>query len=241
MNARRPSRATDAEDVAQAQGGGETVEVVARVASILRSVADAPAGLTVSALSRASGVPRATAHRLVAALERERLLGRAGDGRLVVLGAGMARLSGAYLPGRDLLDSGRPFVEALAAELREAAELAAVVDASADDATERWRCWCGSSRRSACASAAAARPQPLHVTAAGKALLAWGPPARADALQSFGGTLQRYGPRTITDPEVLRREIDRVRIRGVATAVDELEEGVASAAAPCGATARSRA
>ncbi len=44
--------------------------------------------------------------------------------------------------------------------------------------------------------------------------------------------LQRYGPRTITDPEVLRREIDRVRIRGVATAVDELEEGVASAAAP---------
>src|SRR6188508_410324 len=43
VNARRPSRATDAEDSAQAQGSGETVEVVARVASILRSVADAPA------------------------------------------------------------------------------------------------------------------------------------------------------------------------------------------------------
>ena len=50
------------------------------MASILRSVADSPAGLTVSALSRSSGVPRATAHRLVAALERERLLGRAGTG-----------------------------------------------------------------------------------------------------------------------------------------------------------------
>ena len=73
-------------------------------------------------------------------------------------------------------------------------------------------------------------PQPLHVTAAGKALLA-GPPARSEALLGFGQALQRYGPRTITD-EVLRREIDRVRIRGVATAVDELEEGVASAAAP---------
>jgi len=232
VNARRPSRATEADEGAQAQGSGETVEVVARVASILRSVADAPAGLTVSALSRASGVPRATAHRLVAALERERLLGRAGDGRLVVLGAGMARLSGAYLPGRDLLDSGRPFVEALAAELREAAELAAVVDASADDATDALEVLVRVESPFRLRVGGGGPPQPLHVTAAGKALLAWGPPARADALAVFGGTLQRYGPRTITDPEVLRREIDRVRIRGVATAVDELEEGVTSAAAP---------
>jgi DNA-binding IclR family transcriptional regulator len=235
VNARRPSRASAAaakEDQAPAQGGGETVEVVSRVASILRSVADAPTGLTVSALSRASGVPRATAHRLVAALERERMLGRAGDGRLVVLGAGMARLAGGYLPGRDLLESGRPFVETLAAELREAAELAAVVDPSADDASDALEVLVRVESPFRLRVGGGGPPQPLHVTASGKALLAWGPPARADALLGFGGALQRYGPRTITDPEVLRREIDRVRIRGVATAVDELEEGVASAAAP---------
>ena len=128
----------------------------------------------------------------------------------------MARLAGAYLPGRDLLESGRPFVEALAAELREAAKLAAVVDASADDVTDALEVLCGWSRRSGCGSAVAGRRSRCTLRRPARRSWRGGPPARSEALLGFGGALQRYGPRTITDPEVLRREIDRVRIRGVA-------------------------
>ncbi len=46
------------------------------------------------------------------------------------------------------------------------------------------------------------------------------------------GKLELLGPRTITDPVDLRRDLERTRARGYATAVDELEDGLWSVAAP---------
>src|SRR5207237_4133630 len=60
------------------------------------------------------------------------------------------------------------------------------------------------------------RAAPLHATANGKVLLAFGeegPPRELD----------RLTPRTITDPAALRAELEGVRRRGYATAVEELE------------------
>src|SRR3989442_5098204 len=70
-----------------------------------------------------------------------------------------------------------------------------------------------------------ARGGPLHATANGKVLLAFGdgdPPRE----------LARLTPRTITDRAALRAELDDVRRRGFATAVEELEVGLHAAAAP---------
>ncbi len=44
--------------------------------------------------------------------------------------------------------------------------------------------------------------------------------------------LTRYTPATITDPALLRAELETVRRDGFATAVDELETGLAAIAAP---------
>ena len=66
---------------------------------------------------------------------------------------------------------------------------------------------------------------PLHCSANGKVLLAFGaasPPA----------TLGRRTATTITDPAVLRAQLEVVRRRGYATAVEELELGLLAAAAP---------
>jgi DNA-binding IclR family transcriptional regulator len=52
---------------------------------------------------------------------------------------------------------------------------------------------------------------PLHATSSGKILLAALDPPRLERVLS--GPLERLTPATITDPEVLRREIDRVRSR----------------------------
>jgi DNA-binding IclR family transcriptional regulator len=65
-----------------------------------------------------------------------------------------------------------------------------------------------------------------HCTAVGKVFMAFGRaalPAQA---------LPRHAPETITDPGRLRSELEAVRGQGFATAVDELEPGLAAMAAP---------
>ena len=70
------------------------------------------------------------------------------------------------------------------------------------------------------------RPSIPHATAAGKATLAFGP-AQARPLE---GELVTYTERTITDPAVLRAELEEVREQGIAEAVGEREVDLATAA-----------
>ena len=69
------------------------------------------------------------------------------------------------------------------------------------------------------------RGAPLHATANGKALLAFGAAVLPEALE-------RLTPRTVTDPAALERELAEVRRRGYAAAVEELEVGLHAVAAP---------
>ena len=70
------------------------------------------------------------------------------------------------------------------------------------------------------------RRVPHHGSVVGKVFLAEG------ALPLPEGPLEQLGPRTITDPAALRRDLERARARGYATAVDELERGLWAVAAP---------
>ena len=70
------------------------------------------------------------------------------------------------------------------------------------------------------------RRVPPHGSVVGKVFLAEG------VLPLPDGTLERLAHHTITDPAELRRDLERTRTRGYATAVDELEDGLWSVAAP---------
>jgi DNA-binding IclR family transcriptional regulator len=69
---------------------------------------------------------------------------------------------------------------------------------------------------------------PLHATAIGKAALAVRPDEFAALLKT---PLRKVTPRTITDPAVLRREIDQARERGWAQMRDEMHLDVGGVAA----------
>jgi DNA-binding IclR family transcriptional regulator len=71
---------------------------------------------------------------------------------------------------------------------------------------------------------------PAHATSTGKVLLAALSDEGLDALLKW--PLQALTPRTITDRRALRRELQRVRDRGYATGIEELEPGYMAVAVP---------
>src|SRR5439155_21802436 len=81
------------------------------------------------------------------------------------------------------------------------------------------------STRSVQSVAELGRPSIGHATATGKIALAFGGSLPA-------GRLERFTPGTIVDRRRLARELERVRDRGLATAVEEREPGLAAIAAP---------
>lgn len=83
-----------------------------------------PGPCTLSELTERTGIPRATAHRLAAALEVHDLVGRDGEGRFV-LGARLGRLGRAAGSGnhRSLAERAGPVLAGLRDETGESAQL----------------------------------------------------------------------------------------------------------------------
>jgi DNA-binding IclR family transcriptional regulator len=74
------------------------------------------------------------------------------------------------------------------------------------------------------------RRAPLHCTALGKVLLAFG--GTAENARVARRELKRFTPNTITDPDVLAKELAQIRERGYALDDEEFEEGLKCVAAP---------
>ncbi|OMQ16683.1 hypothetical protein A7K94_0200855 [Modestobacter sp. VKM Ac-2676] len=71
---------------------------------------------------------------------------------------------------------------------------------------------------------------PMHCTALGKAMLAYSTPEFVDSVLS--GPLTRRSAKTITDPEILRRELVTIRQQRVAYDLEESQESLFCVAAP---------
>ena len=74
------------------------------------------------------------------------------------------------------------------------------------------------------------RRTPVHCTASGKVILAFGPAAVRDRLLAL--PLERSTPHTITDRTALEAQLDETRAAGLARTHEELEVGLDAIAAP---------
>ena len=74
------------------------------------------------------------------------------------------------------------------------------------------------------------RRTPVHCTASGKAILAFGPSAVRERM--LARPLEQVTQRTITDRAELEAELDAVRESGIARTHEELELGLDALAAP---------
>lgn len=197
---------------------------VQRAMTLLKAFDDERPSWGLSDLARETGLNKTTAHRLLAALEREGMVGRAADGERYILGPEVVVLGGRALRANNLRAIARPELEQLAATTRETASLEIlsghemlVIDeivgghlmSGVPDLGSRW---------------------PLHASSTGLVTLAFLPvePARALLPES----LRPVTDKTVTDRAGLWRELAAIRERGYSVADETLEVGLVAIAAP---------
>jgi DNA-binding IclR family transcriptional regulator len=179
--------------------------------------------LGVTEIAADLGVHKSTAFRLVSTLEAHDLVDQVAERGKFRLGVGVLRLAGATTVRLDLVQESRPVATRLAQAVGETVNIAVMsgpealyLDQVSGPSVLALHNWVG-------------RRIPLHATSNGKVLLAFSPPS---LVSEITGHLQAFTPQTIVDEAALGRELEAVRRRGWAVAVDELEEGLSAIAAP---------
>jgi IclR family pca regulon transcriptional regulator len=201
----------------------EFIQSLERGLAIIRAFSAEAPEQTVSDLASKTGLTRATARRFLITLVE---LGYVEtDGRAFRLTPHVLELGYSFLSGLRLPDVALPHLERLVADVGEGSE-ASVLDG--DEIVYIVRV--PSTTIVTLAINVGAR-MPAHATSMGKVLLAGLPDDELDEYLATA-TLKQYLPRTITDPDVLRAELERARANGFATADQELEEGLVAIAVP---------
>jgi DNA-binding IclR family transcriptional regulator len=195
-----------------------TVQTVDRALKLLGTFAEEGEELGVTELAARLDVHKSTASRLAATLEARGFLERS-EREAFRLGPELARLGRLARSGRDLVSLARGAMERLTGETGETVNLAVLDGEEAVNVSQV------DGRHIVGVGSWTGRRTPLHCTANGKVLLAWSGVRPPEGLAAFT-------TRTITSPEALRIELERVRELGYATALGELEEGLHALAAP---------
>lgn len=193
-------------------------QVIARAASILRTLEQEPGGQTIARITRACGLPRTTVQRMVGALQAEQFVTVASG--VVRLGPALARLASAA--NLDLSARVRPHMEALAAELEETVDLWVERDGFAELVEA-----VSSTREVRIVTPPACR-LPLITTAPGKAFLALWPQADLAARLPWPATANT--PRSLTTLAALKAELDETRRTGIGLDREEHADDVCAVA-----------
>lgn len=212
-----------------AGGGNLRGERSGDVRALVRGLAvlEALAGghdLNLSELSRRTGLPVSTAHRLLETLRRRGFVQSVDEGRYRV-GLRAFEVGMGFLRSQRLPEVARPVMVSLVDRVRETANLAV------RDGSEAVYVLQVESDRMLRLFAQPGARHPLYCTGVGKVLLAWEPEEVVRALLG-PGPLPRFTPRTLTHPEDVVRHLRRVRARGYAVDREERESGVRCVAAP---------
>jgi len=184
-----------------------------RMLAVLEAFGPEHSSLTLSEISRRSGLSLTTTHRLVGELRDWGALERAPDGRY---GIGLRLLElGALAPhGLQLRELALPYLDDLHHATR-ANVLLAVRDGTDVVYVEALR-----ARGAIRLLSRLGGRWPLHAVATGRVLLAFSPPeVQEEVLRQ---PLQRFTDETVTDPSKLRRILADIRRTGVAVAENQL-------------------
>ena len=195
-------------------------QAIERAAQLLVLVLDQEQPTTLGELARLSDLPKSTASRLVAALERNALVQRDSARGAIRPGPALLRFAQRGVDDTDLVELANPVLLELAAQSGETINLAVPSSTGVNHLAQV------DSRHMIGAANWVGRAVPFHAAANGKVFLANG------AAELPPGELVRFTPHTMVDREHLVAALDTIRAVGYATAIDEIEVGLSAVAAP---------
>ncbi len=201
-----------------------TIAILEDALSVLDTLVDTEAGLSLAEIVRRTGLSKNKAFRILYTLEQRNLVRKQNNGHYV-LGVGCLIYGERARKQIDLIDAARPVMDRLVAETDETVFLG-VLDgqqALCIDARE--------SSKSIRLYARIGRRVPLHAGSIPKLLFAHLPdPVREQWLGEI--ELTPMTPYTVTDPDLLRQQLIHIRVQGYAITSNDLDEGATSVAAP---------
>lgn len=206
-------------------GGEGAKSRSARVLGILEMIARMDRAASVQEITELSGLPKATAYRICAALENDGYLRKEPGGRGLVAGPRLLALAQSLIGGASLAGARHAILAAAARRIGETCNLSMPKDGEMlylDRVETEWplRLQLPVGTR-----------VPLHCTASGKLFLSsLSPAARAALLRSL--PLERRGPNTITDPAALGAALEEIRRNQLGTDDQEFLEGMVAIAVP---------
>jgi IclR family transcriptional regulator, acetate operon repressor len=196
--------------------------VIGRTMTLLAAFRPADTELTLAELTRRTGIPKPTVHRLVGELAAWQVVERTGTG--IRLGMRLFELGTMAPRQRGLRETAAPFLADLFEATHETVHLA-VPDGVEVVYVEKI-----DSRRAPAVPSRVGGRMPAHCTGVGKALLAFAPPGRLAEVVAAG--LTRRTPRTVVAPGHLARDLALIAERGIAEEHEESAPGIACVAAP---------
>ncbi|MCA3513677.1 MAG: IclR family transcriptional regulator [Rhodobacter sp.] len=112
----------DVEEIDTDKSGNRSgIQVIARAAAILRTLKDAPSGMSLGQIADRAELPRSTVQRIVQALQEERMVITSGSAGGVRLGPELHALAGAA--HYNIVDQLRPLLQDLMEETGETVDL----------------------------------------------------------------------------------------------------------------------
>ncbi|MBI4732209.1 MAG: IclR family transcriptional regulator [Chloroflexi bacterium] len=195
------------------------IQSLARGLKILDLLGRSQDGVSITELADTLGVDKGSASRLMSTLARYGYAEKDEANRRYHLGSQVVSLSRSVLARLPLREAAKPYLREMMEHTGECAHLAVpaqgralYIDQVESPATLRVNAQVGTMN-------------PLHCTALGKILLAFGDLELPLALETFT-------PHTITDPEALRHHMDEIRLLGYAVDDEEFDPGVRCIAVP---------
>jgi len=201
------------------------VKSATRVCQILTLIGQSRGGLRNAEIAKALSFPTSSTSGLLASLVNQKFLMLDSETQKYSLGPQLLSLAGNYLNGLDLIQHCRPVTQKLAEDTGESVEISIRSDY---DVVSVFR---EESKQLIKHSIPIGRRSPLHATASGKAILAFLPETEIEKYFSSVELLP-ITKKTITDPKILRRQLEEIRTTGIAYNWGELSEQINGIAAP---------
>ena len=203
----------------------QNIKSVEKAVDILSCFTVETPSLTVTEISFLTGFNQSTVSRILATLEKKRCVERETPGGKYRLGVKFYQWKSILSQEASIADLARPIMERLRDACGE--EVTLYVPGEGN----RICVEAVKSRYGVAKVTQVGKTLPLHCGASGKVLLAYYPEkARMEVI--CGRPLEKYTPQTITDPEELEADLEKIRKDGYAVSLGEREDGTYSVVAP---------